>query len=199
MNRRLFGAARAHRAILGAIAAAVAVALSAAGGIAGEESDEAAKETSAAQLASGDVIKRGAAVGESPVVTLADVMKNPSKFADKAVVFEGTIAEVCQKKGCWMEVTPGGDNPGVRVTFKDYGFFVPKDAHGLVARAEGVFHTKVWSKEDADHLEGEGAQLVRNEDGTATELGFVASGVELRKPAKPKKTDAEKPRAGDGE
>jgi hypothetical protein len=49
----------------------------------------------------------------------------------------------------------------------------------MMVRAEGVFHIKSWSKEEADHLEGEGAKLVRNRDGTATEIGFVASGVEL--------------------
>ena len=138
-----------------------------------------------------EVIKRGAAIGESPKIELRAVLKEPDKYLDKPVVIEGTIAEVCQKKGCWMEVQCGGADSTVRVTFLDYGFFVPKDSHGMLVRAEGRFHAKVWSKEDADHLEGEGAHLVRQPDGTATEVGFVASGVELRQPKVPPKRAAE--------
>ena len=36
----------------------------------------------------------------------------------------GTILSSCQKKGCWMQVQVETDT--VQVTFKDYGFFVPK-------------------------------------------------------------------------
>ena len=59
--------------------------------------------------------------------------------------------------------------------------FIPLQAQGMKARAEGVTSVKVLSKADADHLEGEGAKLTRNADGTANEISFVASGVELRK------------------
>jgi hypothetical protein len=69
----------------------------------------------------------------------------------------------------------------VRVTFKDYGFFVPLDSKGAKVRAEGIAEVKTLSKKEADHLEEEGAKLLRNEDGTAREVSFVASGVELTK------------------
>ena len=36
------------------------------------------------------------------------------------------------------------------------------------------------TKDEADHLESEGAKLNRNDDGSVIELSFVASGVELR-------------------
>ena len=69
----------------------------------------------------------------------------------------------------------------MRVTFKDYGFFVPTDSKGMQARAQGVTKVRTLSKEEADHLEGEGAKLNRNADGTANEVTFIASGVELRR------------------
>lgn len=37
---------------------------------------------------------------------------------------KGTIINTCAKKGCWMNITDDNGNQ-VRVTFKDYGFFVP--------------------------------------------------------------------------
>ena len=130
----------------------------------------------------GEVIKRGNKIGsKSPVVTLENVIKNPEKYENKKIIIEGTVNNVCQKKGCWMEVQPEPDSVGVRVTFKDYGFFVPMDAAGYAVRCEGKVKVETLSKDDADHYEAEGAAIVRNEDGTATEIGFVAYGVELRK------------------
>ena len=129
-----------------------------------------------------EVIKRGAPLGDSAAVELADVLKEPQKFADKMVRVEGIIERVCTNKGCWMELAPQASaTESVRVTFKDYGFFVPTTSQGMKAQAEGQFAVKVLSKEKADHYEGEGARLKRNEDGTATEISFLASGVELRK------------------
>ena len=68
---------------------------------------------------------------------------------------------------------------GIRVTFRDYAFFVPTDSAGQRARLEGRLETNVFSKADADHLIAKGVALTRNPDGTATEVSFVAQGVEL--------------------
>jgi hypothetical protein len=51
----------------------------------------------------------------------------------------------------------------------------------MKAIAEGEFAVATMSKEKADHLEGEGARLKRNADGTVNEVSFIASAVELRK------------------
>ncbi|HKO59402.1 MAG TPA: DUF4920 domain-containing protein [Thermoanaerobaculia bacterium] len=129
-----------------------------------------------------EVVKRGAAIApDAKTAPLAEVMKNPDAYTKDAVVVEGTIDKLCTNKGCWMQLVPEGSKHGVRVTFKDYGFFVPTTAQGWKARAEGVATVKTLSKEDADHLEGEGAKLARNADGTAREVSFIAQGVELRK------------------
>lgn len=130
----------------------------------------------------GEVVKRGAPIGDSPAVSLATALREPTKFAGKRVVIEGVAARVCSRKGCWMEVAPRlGANESVRVTFKDYGFFVPLNAQGMKVRAEGEFVVKRLSKEQADHYAEEGARLIRNADGTANEIGFIATGVELRR------------------
>jgi len=127
-----------------------------------------------------EVISRGDALGNSPLVSLHDVMSDVEAYLDTTVTVEGSVQRVCQMKGCWMELAADHDTSGVRVTFKDYGFFVPTDSQGRVARLEGVFETNVFSKADADHLIAEGVELTRNPDGTATELSFVAAAVELR-------------------
>jgi hypothetical protein len=128
----------------------------------------------------GEVVKRGAAIGaQTRVVALEKVLAAPDDYTKDAVVVEGLVEAACQNKGCWMQLKPEEGDDGVRVTFKDYGFFVPKDSKGMKARMEGVVAIKVLSKDDVDHLTGEGAKIKRNADGTARELTFVATGVEL--------------------
>ena len=137
----------------------------------------------ATTLFADDVVKRGAPISKDAKPTpLADVLASPDKFSKDAVLVEGVIQNVCEMKGCWMQIAPEAGKTGMRVTFKDYGFFVPTDSKGMKARAEGVVEVKTLSKKQADHLEHEdGLKLTRNPDGTAREVSFVASGVELRK------------------
>src|SRR6201991_3906204 len=59
------------------------------------------KETAAADAAA---VKRGEPIGDSPRVAFADVLKEPKKFAGKAVVIEGSVERVCQAEGCWMQI-----------------------------------------------------------------------------------------------
>lgn len=128
-----------------------------------------------------ELVKRGAAIGDSPVVDLAQALRSISSYADRTVTVEGTVNRVCQMKGCWMELVPAGADRGIRVTFKDYAFFVPTDSRGASARLEGMFEQNTFSKADADHLIAEDVALTRNPDGTATEVSFLAQAVELRK------------------
>lgn len=129
-----------------------------------------------------EVVKRGEPIGKSPAVKFADVFKEPQKFADKAVVIEGVVERVCQAEGCWMQITPeAGATDNVRVTF-DHKFSVPKDAGKAKFRAEGTFSVKTLSKEQVDHLvKDDGAKIKTNPDGTANEISFLATGVEIWK------------------
>jgi len=54
----------------------------------------------------------------------------------------GEIKEVCVNKGCWMTLSlPDGNL--MRVTFKDYGFFVPTNSHGYQVIVEGIAEKSV--------------------------------------------------------
>jgi hypothetical protein len=129
-------------------------------------------------------VKRGVPLGDSPAVAFADVFKEPQKYAGKKVRVEGLVERVCQAEGCWMQIVPakGGDAAAaVRVTF-DHKFAVPKDAAKMNFRAEGVFSVKTLSKEEVEHLvKDDGAKIKTKADGTADEISFVATGVELWK------------------
>src|ERR1051325_2327615 len=137
----------------------------------------------AATAFAADVMKRGEPISKDAKATpLADVLASPDKYSKDAVLVEGVIENVCQMKGCWMQLTPEAGKAGIRVTFKDYGFFVPTDSKGMKGRAEGMVTVKTLSKKESDHREHEdGATLKRNADRPATEVACVASGVELTK------------------
>jgi hypothetical protein len=136
---------------------------------------------SSAALAAGEVITRGAALSpDVKRVEIAKLLESPSDYTKTPVLLEGVIEKSCTNKGCWMQLAPEAGKDGVRVTFKDYKFFIPLKAKGMKARAEGVAVVKTLSKAEVEHLTGEGASLKRNPDGTASEVSFVANGVELR-------------------
>src|SRR5690606_6710097 len=103
-------------------------------------------------------------------------------YAGKTVLVEGQVRRACSAKGCWLEIgaKDTADGPACRVTFKDYGFFVPTDSAGAAARIQGTVEITQVKQAHVEHLEAEGATFSRkDEDGSATELRIVATGVEL--------------------
>ena len=140
------------------------------------------QEGAAASDESGRIL-RGEAIGaDTRRVAFADALKEPQKYAGKTVVIEGVVRRVCQAEGCWMEIGPKGEGEGgVRVTF-DHKFTIPKDAAPMNFRAEGTLRVKTLSKEAVEHLvKDDGAKIKTNPDGTANEVTFLATGVELWK------------------
>jgi hypothetical protein len=88
---------------------------------------------------------------KSAPIALADAI-NAASTDEKAatpVRIEAKVVDVCQKKGCWMMLTDGKST--MRVTFKDYGFFMPKDITGKTIIAEGIVKADVLTEADARH------------------------------------------------
>jgi Domain of unknown function (DUF4920) len=124
----------------------------------------------------------GAPISPGPSLSLADVLATPERFRDRAITVEGHVRSACTRRGCWMEVAEGADPQlsGCRVTFKDYGFFVPTDSAGSTAKVQGTLGVNTLPAERVAHLESEGGQFPhKNADGSVNELRLVATGVEL--------------------
>jgi hypothetical protein len=142
--------------------------------------DPGVKPGSGAQPSQAEPSRFGAALQPGPAVPLAALLSNPAAYAAQTVTTEGQVQRACSRKGCWMEIGSGED--ACRVTFKDYGFFVPTDSAGAFAKIQGRLDTREVEKAAVDHLEAEGARF-RNKkpDGSATEVRLIASAVELRR------------------
>jgi hypothetical protein len=105
---------------------------------------------------------------------LSEVLASPED--GRVVCIEGTVAAVCETKGCWLELAQGED--AVHVTFEGYSFFVPKDSKGRAVRLEGRVTVAEPDPEHVEHKQAEGAS-----EAAASKVSIVATGVELS-PAK---------------
>lgn len=118
--------------------------------------------------------------GAIPATQLVTKMGTKDKMPTKV---EGTVEDVCKMKGCWMKVKTG-DGQVMRVSFKDYGFFVPKDIVGKTVVLEGTAETTTTPVSELRHY-AEDAGKSKEEIEKITEpekaLTFVADGVIVKK------------------
>ena len=94
----------------------------------------------------------------------------------------GKIGAVCQKKGCWMDLK-NADGSTLHVTFKDYGFFMPKDAAGRTAIIDGVARMEETSVDELKEIASDAGKSKAEIDAINTpqkEITFEAKGVILK-------------------
>lgn len=101
----------------------------------------------------------GAALSaERETVELSALIAAPGDYDGQVVKTEGTISAVCQRMGCWMEMTTAEGGPAIRVPMAGHSFFLPKDVSGARATVEGAFEVADLPQATQDHLREEGAQ-----------------------------------------
>lgn len=99
------------------------------------------------------------------------------------VKVRGTVENVCQAKGCWMNLVSENANADkMMVQFKDYGFFMPKDIAGREVIVDGYAYYEVTPVDELRHY-AEDAGKSPEEIAKITEplkkLKFMAHGVLL--------------------
>lgn len=120
----------------------------------------------------------GEEIKAKKAVPLESVLQNYAKYENKDVVMEAKVAKVCQKKGCWM--TLEGSEKTFRVTFHNYGFFVPATLIGKKVWVKGPLKRAELSIADTKHyLEDAGASKEKIAAVTkpSFEYSIVAKGV----------------------
>jgi hypothetical protein len=98
------------------------------------------------------------------------------------VVFTTKIDAVCQKKGCWMDVDLANDEVA-RVTFLDYGFFVPLNSSGSEAIIKGKAFWKSETAAEKRHFAedaGENIDSIQHSEEEYTPH-ILATGVLIKK------------------
>jgi hypothetical protein len=88
----------------------------------------------------------GAGLTVRQSIPLSLLLANPDRYLGQKVRVEGTVTEVCQMKGCWMEIE---ESPKAKIRIKvDDGVIVfPPSAKGKPAIAEGVLEAVPMTRE----------------------------------------------------
>lgn len=140
------------------------------------------KEQSAASTEETILGEYGGKLNSSDALTVEEMFSQ----LEKGNNFEGKVAaeiqEVCTKKGCWLTVVlPDGNL--MRVTFKDYGFFVPTTSEGYPIILEGLAQKTVTDVESLRHYAedaGKSKQEIEAITQPKEEFTFEATGVIIK-------------------
>ena len=130
-----------------------------------------------------EIVKGTAVFGDSikndQVIELASIQTEMKGESKKDMKIKGVVKEVCQEKGCWMTMTlNNGDE--MRVTFKDYKIFVPKDLGGKEVVLDGFAYTDTTSVEKLRHYAKDGGKSeaeIAAITSPKVQLAFEAKGV----------------------
>jgi hypothetical protein len=80
---------------------------------------------------------------------ISTILQSPDKFVGKKVLINGTILAVCEKRGCWMELSSDKESQKIKIKVKDGEIVFPLTGIGKKALVEGEVEKKTLSKEDA--------------------------------------------------
>ena len=115
---------------------------------------------------------------DGEVLGLEDAIASLDEVAGQHIKIEGQVTEVCQAKGCWMILVDG--DTYARITFEDYGFFVPIETSMQRSLVYGILSEHVLSGEQAEHYaQDAGSQSELELHGEVKEYSIVARAVQL--------------------
>jgi hypothetical protein len=80
---------------------------------------------------------------------ISTILQSPEKFVGKRVLVNGTILAVCEKRGCWMEISSDKESQKIKIKVKDGEIVFPLTGIGKKALVEGEVQKIFLSKEDA--------------------------------------------------
>lgn len=123
----------------------------------------------------------GAIITADNAITYDSMMVQMGASDSLVTKVSGKVKEVCQKKGCWMTIVSDDPNkPEMRVTFKDYAFFMPKDLSGKTVVVDGYAYVETTPVDVLRHY-AEDAGKSKEEIEAITEpkreVSFEATGV----------------------
>ncbi|MFQ5569194.1 MAG: DUF4920 domain-containing protein [Rhodothermales bacterium] len=124
----------------------------------------------------------GEAITDEGAVPVQAVVAEREQYLGQAVKLEGTVAEVCQNKGCWLTLQTGdGNNVRVLVPKDEAGnylFTVPTDISGRQVVVQGTLVEETLSEETQHHMaEDAGEDVEADAFQPKTELQLTAHGV----------------------
>jgi hypothetical protein len=114
--------------------------------------------------------------GENPI-SGAELVQMLQEQDSVWVTFQSGIVTNCQHSGCWMDLDLGNEEV-IKVTFKDYAFFIPLDSKGKTATVEGFAKREIIPVDILKHYaEDDGASQEEIDAITEPELAYTFEAI----------------------
>lgn len=104
--------------------------------------------------------KYGKEISLTEKTEISNIIANPDAFVGKKVLVEGTVVNVCEKRGCWIELASNKEFESIRVKVQDGVIVFPMEAKGKTALVEG----EVYSFDYESEAECTGENCQHSED-----------------------------------
>ncbi len=133
---------------------------------------------------SGTAQNFGAAVNPKGAISYDALLTKMTAVDSLNAKVTGKVSAVCKAKGCWMTMIsekPG--QPDMRVTFKNYAFFMPKDIVGKTVVIDGFALVETISVADQRHYAedaGQSKEEIAKITTPRREMTFEAAGVVIK-------------------
>lgn len=104
------------------------------------------------------------------------ILEKPADFDGQKVLIEGTIVDVCEMRGCWIDIAAGEGYEKIRVKVDDGVIVFPMEAKGKKAVVEG----EVYAVTPAHECSGDCAEKEGKEEGHECEHGETAKVYQIK-------------------
>jgi hypothetical protein len=109
------------------------------------------------------------------VTTVSAILDAPEEFLGERVLVEGTVVEVCEMRGCWMDIASDREYEKIQIKVDDGVIVFPLTARGKKALVEGTVELFEMTYEEAL----EDARHKAEEHGTEFDPSTVTGPVTL--------------------
>ncbi len=120
------------------------------------------------RLEAGAPKKYGKPVTLTTKTSVSQILASPDKFNGKKVLVEGAVVNVCESRGCWIELASDKEFQSIIFKVDDGVITFPMSAKGKTATVQGVVQVTTVSREDRiDRAKKEAAESKTAFDSTA--------------------------------
>jgi hypothetical protein len=91
----------------------------------------------------------GEALTLNEVTPVSAILDAPESYIGERVLVEGMVVEVCEKRGCWVDIASDREYEKIQIKVEDGVIVFPLSARGKQALVEGVVEELQLTHEEA--------------------------------------------------
>lgn len=100
-------------------------------------------------ISNADGNKYGKEITLKEKTKISAILAEPQKFVGKTVLVEGTVVAVCEKRGCWIDLSSDKKFQKIKIKVNDGEIIFPMEESGKTALVEGTVYEIKMTKEQA--------------------------------------------------